>query len=474
MARYRAIANEIIEDIASGALGTGDKLPSLRDACVRWGVSLITAKGAYRFLERQGYIEARPQSGYYILPRNVREEPTAYAPRKGISVPSEELRIISQIVGAQSPHGIRALGAAIPGSELLPLETLSRYTARVARRSRASISEYGHPSGSERLRAEIARHYRSLKAKVLPDDIVIHNGALDAIITTLRSITRPGDTIVLESPTYYLFMHAAASLHLQVISVPHIPGDGIDLKALRQALRAHTIKAVVVIPNFHNPTGSLMSLSAKEELLHLAHRHGAAIIEDDVYGELAFDGVRPPPLLAIDTKGIVVHCASASKILGPSLRVGWSISRKLQPQIEQARFLESISCPLLTQEVVAEYLACDGLKRHSRLMGSKLALQAESYYAALHQALPKGTRITRPQGGFLFWIELPKGADTTELFNILASRRTGLTPGIIFGNHPEAKRFFRFSCGSPLTSEIEVSIARIGEAVRRQLDTRLP
>jgi DNA-binding transcriptional MocR family regulator len=105
-------------------------------------------------------------------------------------------------------------------------------------------------------------------------------------------------------------------------------------------------------------------------------------------------------------------------------------------------------------------------------MGTKLAIQAESYYAALHQALPKGTRITRPQGGFLLWIELPKGADTTELFNNLASRRTGLTPGIIFGNHPEAKRFFRFSCGSPLTSEVELSIARIGEAARRQLDTR--
>lgn len=349
MVRYRAIANEIIDDIGNGGLGAGDKLPSLRDACLQWRVSLITAKGAYRLLERQGFIEARPQSGYYVRPHSIREEPTPYAPRDGIASPNTELRIINEVIGAHSPDGIRALGAAIPGAELLPLKTLSRYAARVARRSGESFSEYGHPSGSARLREEIARHYRSLNAKVLPTDIVIHHGALDAITTTLRSMTRPGDTIVLESPTYYLFMHAAALLNLRVISVPHIPGEGIDLSVLRKALRQHTIRAVIIIPNFHNPTGTLMPLSAKEELLQIAHRGGTTIIEDDVYGELAFKGERPPPLLSLDTKGVVVHCSSSSKTLGPGVRVGWSISRKHQPIIEQARFLGSISCPTLTQ-----------------------------------------------------------------------------------------------------------------------------
>jgi DNA-binding transcriptional MocR family regulator len=472
MARYRAIANEIIDDIVSGGLDAGDKVPSLRDACLRWRVSLITVKGAYRLLEQQGFIEARPQSGYYVLPRLLRQDPKAYTPRGKIASPSEELHIISQIMGAQSPDAIRALGAAIPGAEILPLKTLRRYAARVARRSGLSLSEYGHPSGSERLREAIARHYRSLKAKVLTSDIVIHNGALDAITTTLRSLTRPGDRIVLESPTYYLFMHAAAALNLRVIPIRHIPGEGIDLALLRKALASHSIKAMVVIPNFHNPTGSLMSLAAKLELLDIAHRHGTSVIEDDVYGELAFNGERPIPLLALDTKGIVVHCSSASKLLGPALRVGWSISRRYHAMIEGARFLESISCPSLTQEVVAEYLTCEGLKRHTRLMTSRLALQAEEYYAALKRSLPIGSRVTRPQGGFLFWVELPRGADTTELFASLASKRTGLTPGIIFGNHPEAKRFFRLSCGSPLSPRIEESIVTIGEAASHQIAQR--
>jgi len=472
MARYRAIAQEIKDEIASGALDAGDKLPSLRHACHRWRVSLITAKGAYRLLERQGFIEARPQSGYYVLQQTTREEPTAYPARKRVASPSDELRIISHIVGAGSPDSIRSLGAAIPGPELLPLKALRRYSARVARRSGLSMSEYPPPSGSERLREEIARHYRALRAKVLPGDIVIHNGALDAICTTLRSLTKPGDTIVLESPTYYLFMHAAAALSLRVISVPHIPGEGIDLKLLRDALRSHSITAIVLIPNFHNPTGSLMSLRAKQELLQVAYKYGATVVEDDVYGELAFNGERPPPLLALDTHGIVAHCSSVSKILGPGLRVGWSISRRHQPAIEQARFLETVSCPALTQEVVAEYLSCDGLKRHSRLMGGKLAQHAEDYYATLQRTLPRGARITRPQGGFLLWIELPQGADTTELFTSLASKRTGLTPGIIFGNHPEARRFFRLSCGSQLSPQIEQAIMRIGEGACEQLNVR--
>jgi DNA-binding transcriptional MocR family regulator len=305
---------------------------------------------------------------------------------------------------------------------------------------------------------------------VLPHDLVIHNGALDAITTTLRSITKAGDTIVLESPTYYLFMHAAASLNLRVITVPHIPGEGIDLATLTQALQSRPIKAIVVIPNFHNPTGSLMSLAAKENLLTLAQRHQVHIIEDDVYGDLAFNGERPLPLLALDRRDLVIHCSSVSKLLGPGLRVGWSISRSLRPAIEQARFLESIASPVLTQEVVAEYLSCEGLKRHRRLMATKLALNAESYRTALQHALPTGSRITRPQGGFLFWVELPRGADTTALFHSLASKRTGLTPGILFGNHREAKRFFRLSFGAPFSAQTDQAIAHIGEAVRRQMN----
>jgi DNA-binding transcriptional MocR family regulator len=471
MARYRAIADEIVGEIQTGALARGDKLPSLRDACSRWKVSLITAKSAYRLLERQGFIEARPQSGYYVLPQSTRSAPTSYSPYDRITLPSEELSVIRQILGASSPEGLRAMGAAIPGAELLPLQTLTRYAARIARRIGASLSLYDTPSGSMRLREEIARYYRSLGARVRPEDLVIHNGALDAITTSLRSITRPGDTIVLECPTYYLFMHAAAALGLKVLTVPHIPGEGIDPKALSRALRSRAIKAVVTIPNFHNPAGTVMSIEAKEALLHLAERHNSYIVEDDVYGDLSFSGERPPPLLALDTKGRVIHCSSASKILGPGLRVGWSISRSLRSQIEESRFLSTIACPPLTQEVVAEYLSCEGLKRHRTHMALRLAANGEVYRAALQSALPPDSRITRPQGGFLFWVELPKGADTTEIFHALKPCRAPFTPGVIFGRHKDAKRFFRFSFGAPYSPSIEHAITRLGELVRRQTST---
>jgi DNA-binding transcriptional MocR family regulator len=169
---------------------------------------------------------------------------------------------------------------------------------------------------------------------------------------------------------------------------------------------------------------------------------------------------------------VVIHCSSVSKVLGPGFRVGWSISRKFRPLIEQSQFLQSISCPTLTQEVVAEFLSCDGLRRHSRLTGNKLAMYAQSYRAALQEVLPADSRITRPLGGFLLWIELPHGTDTTQLFHSLASAHTGLTPGIIFGNHRDAKRFFRFPFGTSLSSRIEQSIRLIGDATHRQIKAR--
>ncbi len=461
-AKYRMIAEALTQDIEQGRLAAGDKVPSLRGVCTGHKVSIITAKAAYRLLERNGLLEARPKSGFFVKSSAEVALPSPFPERPNRRPVDQEVRIIEEMCRRSFRGELLPLAAALPGPELLPLATLRRVTSRVLRRDSAAYSRYADPFGVHQLREVIARHYRARGVRCVPDDVVIHGGALDAITTTLRTLTRPGDTIILEKPTYYILFHAAAQLGLKVRTVRHIPGVGIDTRALRKALRERKVRALLLIPNFHNPTGTLTADATKEEIVGMCARAQVLLIEDDVYGDLHFGLSRPSTLLHFDKKDTVVHCSSVSKTLGPGLRVGWSISRYYRDEIERTRLFSQISTPTVTQLIAAEYLYSEGYSKHLRRISAQLSRQGEVYRNALTQALPQGTRISKPQGGFVLWVELPKGADTTTLYRRGIEEHCAFAPGIIFGGGPDAKRFFRISFATPFTSEIENSISRLG------------
>lgn len=464
--KYQKVIERITRALAEGRLSAGDKVWSLRKICAEEQVSMITAKHAYQVLEQQQILSAEPQKGYFVSAKTKIEEPEAFEADLSLTKKelATELKIIELLCRRAFRGELLPTAAAVPHARLLPLPMLRRITSRVTRRSTQSFSRYSDPFGISLLRESIAKHYRGKGIACSASDIVIHGGALEAITTSLRSVTKPGDSIIIEQPSYYILFHAAALLGLRVQTVRHIPNRGIDLIALEKTLKTKCIKAVVVIPNFHNPVGTLMSDNAKEKLVSLCASYRTLIIEDDVYAELSYKDKRPLPLLSFDKKGLVIHCSSVTKTLAPGLRVGWSISKTFRDAIEHNRLFSQVTAPTLTQEIVAEFFISENFSKHCKKLSAALRQQRDFYRARISEYFPKGTKISNPEGGFLLWIELPKKYNTTALFE---SGNNSFAPGIVFGGGMKAKNFMRISYGTPFTDEIERYLEQTGRALLR-------
>ena len=274
----------------------------------------------------------------------------------------------------------------------------------------------------------IALRYLADGLTVPVDDIIITNGALDAL--NLSSAARPGDAVIVESPTFYAALQSLERNQLHAIEVATHPREGIDLDALAQAIVRHKPRACWLMTTFQNPLGSLMPDAKKEALVKL-RRHGVALIEDDVYGELYFGDKRPRPAKAFDREGIVMHCSSFSKTLAPGYRVGWVAGGAHAPHHAQQAHHQP-GHRRAHQAAIAAYLEKGGFDRHLRQFRQQLALQQGEMLQAVARHFPKGTRATRPQGGYFIWVELPERIDTLQLHRAALGHGISIAPGPLF------------------------------------------
>jgi len=227
------------------------------------------------------------------------------------------------------------------------------------------------------------------------------------------------------------------------------------------------VRAILVTPNVSNPLGAIMPDDAKERLVKLARKHDLPVIEDDVYGELVFDGSRPRPLRAFDPgrDSRVVLVGSVSKTLAPGYRVGWCAGGKWHDDVLRHKYSTSLACPTLTQMAVAEFLGSGGYDRHLRRLRAHLAGQIERYRDALIDAFPEGTRVTAPRGGFVLWVEMPTGVDSLVLQDRAYERGVAIAPGPVFSARNRFGNFVRISAGMPWGPRAEGAIKVLGGLV---------
>jgi DNA-binding transcriptional MocR family regulator len=299
------------------------------------------------------------------------------------------------------------------------------------------------------------------------DEFVTTIGATEGLTLALRAVAKAGDVIAVESPTYFGVLQAIEGLGMRALEIPAHPRTGLDLDALEEALRTQSVKAIMVTPNVSNPLGSIMPDDAKERLVRLARRHEVPVIEDDVYGELVFDGSRPRPLRAFDPgpDSRVLLVGSVSKTLAPGYRVGWCAGGKWHDAVLRFKYSQSLACPTLTQMAVAEFLGSGGYDRHLRRLRSHLSGQVERYRDAVIDAFPEGTRVSAPRGGFVLWIEMPAGVDSLELQDRALAKGVVIAPGPIFSARNRFGNFLRISAGTPWNQRIEAAIKLLGQIV---------
>lgn len=461
--RYEKLANELSAMIASGVLAHGERLPSVRRLAKERRLSVTTVVQALRQLEDRDLVEARPQSGFYV-----RFPPMPHAEPQARSTPETPIAVdISQrlvhVLQAGNRPGVAPLAAALPASELLPLAALHRLYAGVARRHPELLCSGSHINMDDPLLLrQLVRRSLAWGGPLAAEEFVVANSCTEALGLCLRAVTKPGDTVAVESPAYYLMLQLLETMGLRALEIPTDPRHGLSVEALDLATRQGNIAACLLVSNGSNPLGCVMPDERKHQLAKLAAARNVAIIEDDIYGDLHLGEIRPWPIKAFDTAGNVMLCSSFSKSLSPSLRIGFVAAGHRRSAIALQKTITSGGTNPITQRVLAEYLESGAYERHLRILRRAYARQVESMRQAVSRYFPPATRIAQPQGGYVLWVELPEHIDTSTLYEQAIAEKLAYVPGDLFSASGMYRNCLRINCGNPHTPEIEDAVRRLG------------
>jgi DNA-binding transcriptional MocR family regulator len=464
MKRYEQYADEIAELIRTQALRAGDRLPSVRQASAGRRISPSTVFQAYYLLEARGLVKSRPRSGYYVTarPPRLRAEPAVSAPLER-SVDVEISDLVFQVVGSTRNRDVVPLGSAFPSPTLFPLDKLARHLASSMKRLDPWRTVEDLTPGNLSLRRQLSLRYVIDGTHVDTDEIVVTNGAMEALNLSLQVTTQPGDVVAVEAPTFYACLQALERLKLKAVEVATHPRLGVDLESLRAVLDRHPVKACWFMTNFQNPLGSLMAVAAKQAMVDLLAERGIPLIEDDVYGELYFSNQRPPPAKSFDKRGLVLHCSSFSKCLAPGYRVGWVAAGRFAERIERLKLMTTLAVAVPTQEAISEYLQQGGYDRHLRQLRLSLAAQQSVALRTIAKCFPKGTRVTRPEGGYFLWLEMPLSVDALHLHRLALSHNISIAPGHLFSADRRFTSCVRLNCGHPGDSRFDAALKTLGQ-----------
>ncbi|MGE0349724.1 PLP-dependent aminotransferase family protein [Hydrogenophaga sp.] len=462
--RYQQLAEDLADGIGAGVLRPGDRLPSVRQTCAERGVSASTVFQAYGLLESRGLVEARARSGFFVRAarRAPRAVPQVAVPR-GAATPVEVSELVFELLGTTREADVVPLGSAFPAAHLFPFEALARSGARAMRRLPAQRITGALTAGDEGLRQALRRRYAMHGIALDEGELVITNGAMEALNLCLQAVTQPGDVVVVESPTFYAALQALERLHLRAVEVATDPAEGVDLPALAELLQRQKVAACWFMPSFQNPLGALMPPARKQALVEMLARHRVPLIEDDVYGELYAGVRRPPPAKAFDREGGVLHCASFSKCLAPGYRVGWAAAGRHAPAVERLKMSNSLATAIPSQLALADYLAHGGYDRHLRRLREALAVQQQRALRLVERHFPAGTRVTRPLGGYFLWLELPPPVDALDLHHRAMAESISTAPGVLFSADRRFTHHLRLNVGHPGDARIDAALRRLGE-----------
>lgn len=335
---------------------------------------------------------------------------------------------------------------------------------RSLREHNADAVLYEFPPGELNLRRQIARRMTEIGSPTDPEELVITNGCQEALVLALRAITVEGDVIAIESPTYYGLFQVIEFLGLKALEIPTHPHDGISIEALEFALEQWPVKAVIATPNFSNPLGGCMSDQRKRALVKLLARKQITLIEDDIYGDLGFSGERPSITRSFDTRGeTVIYCSSFSKTLAPGLRVGWIAPGKHLDRIEYLKYVMNLATPTAPQLAVADMLERGGYDRYLRQARQEYAHAVDRMSRAIEKYFPEGTRVTRPQGGFVLWVEFPSGVDSELLYETALQHGICIAPGPMFSATRKYRNFIRLNAAVQWEPRVEKALIKLGQ-----------
>ncbi|WP_434017249.1 PLP-dependent aminotransferase family protein [Thalassotalea sediminis] len=463
---YQQVIDFVEKQAKNGALRPGDKLPSLRKLGQQFGISVPTVKQAYVELERQGTISARPQSGYYLNAKHARTlQPmrAKWAQCQPVEVSCRSL--IEQVYDAVHVPGTTALGISNPVNAHPPDKTLARLMRTVLTRTAEKAVSYGPVNGDPKLRLTLALRYQELGVDVNHHDMVITNGAQEALSIALQCVANKGDIIAVESPCYFGLIELIESLEMKALEVYTCTEDGVCIDELEKVLNNHPVKACLFATAINNPLGSFMPESGRQRLVKLLESRDIPLIEDDVYSDLYLTENRPVPAQYYSEKGLVMTCSSFSKTAAPGYRVGWLIPGKFEETAKRIKRAQSCSTSMLQQWTLTDYLLSGDYDRHLHVLRKILRYNRERMIDLIAKHFPPETCISMPQGGSVLWVRCRSVVDTSYIFRQAISHGISFAPGQIFSPSGKYQHYMRISFGVKWSDDIDKAIEKLGELV---------
>ncbi|WP_271273606.1 aminotransferase-like domain-containing protein [Aliamphritea hakodatensis] len=460
---YQVLEQQIREQIESGQLAFGSRLPSVRALCQEQDLSKATVLNAYARLEAAGLIEARPKSGYFVSYTTRRLElPAESKPDMAPAFISLD-QVLLDIMEQSAAFDIRPDGKWDEYNE-----PLRRCLARAARSQKGQEQQYyDEPAGLSGLRHQLVRRCADAGSMVQADDIVISGGCQHSLMLALMATTSPGDTVAVESPGFYGSLQLIEALGLQAVEVPSSPATGVSPDALELAMQHWPIKAVLLSPNFATPTGACMPDSHKQRVLSLIRSKDIALIEDDIYGDLTFGLQRPRSIHSYDQEmgasGLVLLCSSFSKSLSRDLRVGWILPGRYKDKVKRLKLVTQLASSQLTQQGVRMFLESGSYDRFLRKRRQQLAEQCQQLQDLLARLFPQATGCSKPLGGIALWLELPEHVDTLALYNQARKQGIIITPGSLFTSQQRYQNCLRIGFAQPWTQARVAALEEIAQ-----------
>jgi len=441
--KFEVFTSFIEKNIRDGVYKPGHKLPSVRELKKQYQTSISTIQNGYEHLMILGLVESVPKSGYYVSMRTgvfSDRHKTPHSPIVRDAVFENNLVFTTSL---RSGRKVSEFNVAAPGDLLIPQKLLLRTMQQVIREYGMGLLRYYPSNGSADLKSNIIKRAAGYQTSINPQELIITDGALQALYIALASTCNSDDVIAVESPCVFSILEVIRMLKLKVIEIPVDPENGFDIDFLQKACLKNKIKAVIVTPNFHNPTGIVLTDAQKRALLAVVQQYGIALIENDVYGDLNFNGQRPSTVKSFDNSGLVMTYSSYAKTLAPGIRLGWLSAGKFMERAEQIKFSLGSTVSPIYQETVNRLLEGSSYDRHIRAFRMQLAKNAYFTVNLLSGNFPEGTSVSTPSGGYNIWVKMPVHTDMDHFYNQCQKVGVRFTPGYTFSFSNAFSKYFR-------------------------------
>ncbi|MGC6387355.1 PLP-dependent aminotransferase family protein [Ewingella sp. S1.OA.A_B6] len=469
MNRYENLAHVLSKRIEQGLYPAGVRLPSVRILSSEHGVSISTVQQAYRILEEKLLVEARPKSGYFVTSARPQAAlPAVCRPAQRPVEITQWDQVLELITVPERPDFVQ-LGRGSPDVTAPTLKPLNRAMSRAGQHQNLLALKYDTIYGSLALREQIARLMIDSGSHMDASNIMITTGCHEALSIAIRSVCEVGDIVAVDSPSFHGAMQALKGYGMKALEIPTDPLTGISIEALELALEQWPIKAIQLTPNCNNPLGYNMPDERKKALLRLAQSYDIAIIEDDVYGELSYQYPRPATITSFDEDGRVLLCSSFSKTLAPGLRIGWIAPGRYHNRALHMKFISTGATSTLPQIALTDFIKEGHYLQHLRRMRNQYQRNLSTINCWVNQYFPCGVRVSRPQGGFMLWVELDERLDAQRLNRMLEQHKVQIAIGSIFSASGKYRNCLRINYAQPLTEIYEQAIQNIGQCIREMM-----